>query len=457
MARPGQAALLAFEAGGESLTVKATAIREIVGRPRIARVPNAPSSLEGVASVRGLAVPILSVSVLRGRERSPVTQVLILDQVPPVGLLVDSVDTIRPAGTSAPLDLEALLRPALRTEAGTKSRRAAAVRTSAKVEVVPHVGLLVFAVGEQEFALPLDQVKELIPLAADIAPVPNSDKAIVGTMHYRQMLLPIFSLSALLALKPREHAARPGIVVASVHGRPIGLVVDELRSVTRVTTEALDAVPPMIARRTSEAKINAICRVDGGRRLVSVLDASQLLHGLETTALRETDIMSASEDHAAQQMTDPFLIFQIGSETFGLPASIVEEVVLLPERLTKIPRSPDFVTGVMNLRGKVVPIIDQRARFGAVPAADRRGRIIIVSMGDLHAGFVVDDVREVLRMPQEAVAHAPEISDGTRVFDRIAVLEGGERIILLIDPAELLDATERSMLSALRKKASSKP
>ena len=457
MAKATTAALLAFEAGGEPLTIDAAHVREIVGLPRIARVPHAPASLEGVASVRGSAIPILSVSVLRGRERSPGTQVLILDQEPPVGLLVDNVAAITSTGTGTPLDLEALLRPALRSETKRKTSRAAAVRSATTVEAAPHVGLLIFTVGEQEFSLRLDQVKETLPLSDRIAPMPNSDKAIVGTMHYRDVLLPVFSLCVLLALNTRNRAARPGIVIALVHGRPVGFVVDAFQSVTRVSTDAIDAVPSVIARRVSEAKISAICRLDGGRRLVSVLDTAQLLHGLEAGMLPEIDAMSASENNAAAQMTDPFLIFQIGSQTFGLPAAVVEEVVQKPERLTKIPRSPAFIEGVMNLRGKVVPVIDQRARFGTTPSSDARARVIVVSMGDLQAGFVVDGVREVLRMPQDTITSAPEINDGTKVFDRVAVLEGGERIVLLIDPAELLDGTERQMLTALRTKVSSKP
>ena len=457
MAKATTAALLAFEAGGEPLTIDAAHVREIVGLPRIARVPHAPASLEGVASVRGSAIPILSVSVLRGRERSPGTQVLILDQEPPVGLLVDNVAAITSTGTGTPLDLEALLRPALRSETKRKTSRAAAVRSATTVEAAPHVGLLIFTVGEQEFSLRLDQVKETLPLSDRIAPMPNSDKAIVGTMHYRDVLLPVFSLCVLLALNTRNRAPRPGLVIALVHGRPVGFVVDAFQSVTRVPTDAIDAVPSVIARRVSEAKISAICRLDGGRRLVSVLDTAQLLHGLEAGMLPEIDAMSASENNAAAQMTDPFLIFQIGSQTFGLPAAVVEEVVQKPERLTKIPRSPAFIEGVMNLRGKVVPVIDQRARFGTTPSSDARARVIVVSMGDLQAGFVVDGVREVLRMPQDTITSVPEINDGTKVFDRVAVLEGGERIVLLIDPAELLDGTERQMLTALRTKVSSKP
>lgn len=455
MASATTTAFLAFQAGGESLNIRAAYVREIVVRPRITRVPHAPASLEGVASVRGSAVPILSVSALRGRERSIGTQVLILDQEPPIGLLVDNVVAIVPTSTGIPLDLKALLQPALRSEARTKTNLAVKVRPKLTVGVVPHAGLLIFTIGEQEFALPLDQVKETLPLSRHIAPVPNSDKAIVGTMHYRDVLVPVFHLGVLLALKTHDRAPRPGIVIALIHGRPVGFVVDALRSVMRVPADALDAVPSVIARRVSETKISAVCRLDGGRRLVSVLDSTQLLQSLEGSMLPEIDIMSASENNARVQMTDPFLIFEIGSQTFGLPAAVVAEVLQKPERLTKIPRSPDFIAGVINLRGNVVPIIDQRARFATTPSSQARARVIVVSIGDLQAGFVVDAVREVLRMSQDTITSAPKIGD-TKVFDRVAVLEGGERIVLLIDPAELLDGAEREMLRALPTKVPSR-
>jgi purine-binding chemotaxis protein CheW len=212
----------------------------------------------------------------------------------------------------------------------------------------------------------------------------------------------------------------------------------------------------VIARRLSEAKINAICRLDDGKRLVSVLDSATLLKGVDAGQLPEFERMTISEERRETEMTDPFVIFQIGEQAFGLPAAVVETVVQRPERLTKLPRSPDFIDGIINLHGRVVPIIDQRRRFGA-PVATRGGeRVMIVSLGNLQAGFVVDHVKDVLRIPRDLVTPAPDITDGTKVIDRVATLEGGEKIVLLIDPAELLDDTERQMLIALRNRASHK-
>src|ERR1700722_276262 len=449
-------ALLGFEAGGESLAIDAGAVQEIISVPPVSGVPNAPPSLEDVASVRGQAVPILSVAMLRGRERGIGKRVLILHQQPPVGLLVDNVASIRSADSATPLDLEALLRPALRSAGRRTIGDGRALRKEGEHEKTVTLGLLIFAIGTQEFALPLDQVKEPMALSANVTPVPQSDAAVMGTISHGGSVLPVFALATLLAMRPREQVRRPGIVVALAHGRPVGFAVDELRSVVSVSMEALAPVPTVIARRLSEAKINAICRLDDGKRLVSVPDSATLLQGVEAGQLPEFDRMTISEARRETEMTDPFVLFQIGDQAFGLPAAAVETVVQRPERLTKLPRSPDFIDGIMNLHGRIVPIIDQRRRFGA-PLATRGGeRVMIVSLGNLQAGFVVDHVKDVLRMPREAVTPAPDITDGTKVIDRVATLEGGERIVLLIDPAELLDETERQMLIALRNRASHK-
>jgi purine-binding chemotaxis protein CheW len=448
------AALLAFEAGGEHLAIDAADVQEIIGVPRISRVPNSPPSLEGVASVRGLAVPILSVAALRGRERRHGKRILILRQQPPVGLLVDNVASVRAGGPIAPLDLERLLEPVLRPAVRTTIGRGRAIQKEAAPERTVTTSLLIFAVGAQEFALPIDQVKETMALPADITPVPQSDAAILGTISYSGSVLPILALATLLAVPSREHVARAGIVVALVHGGPVGFAVDELRSVTSVSMEAIDPVPTVIARRLSEAKINAICRLGDGKRLVSVLDSAGLFHGAEL-GLPEFERMTTSEERHETEMTDPFVLFRIGDQAFGLPVAVVEAVARRPESLTRLPRSPDFIEGIMNFEGRVVPIVDQRKRFGASVTSGGE-RVIIVSLGTLQAGFVVDQVKDVSRIPREAVVPAPEITDRTKVVDRVATLEGGQRIVLLIDPAELLDDTERQMLIALQNRATRK-
>ena len=151
------------------------------------------------------------------------------------------------------------------------------------------------------------------------------------------------------------------------------------------------------------------------------------------------------------ETTQRFLVFRIGAEEYGLPLDAVEEVASLPERLTRVPKAPAFVEGVMNLRGKVTPIIDQRTRFASdALAAAARPRVVVTTVDGRQAGFIVDAVSEILPLAESQIEATPELTaDAGRLFSRIATLDDGARLILLIEPKELLDRAERDLLAAL--------
>ena len=123
----------------------------------------------------------------------------------------------------------------------------------------------------------------------------------------------------------------------------------------------------------------------------------------------------------------------------------------LPDRLTKLPKAPAFIEGVLNLRGKVTPVIDQRSRFQAEAAAtDARPRIVVTTIDGRQAGFIVDSVSEILSLTEAQMEATPEVTaDAGRLFNRVATLDGGERLILLVDPRELLDRAEHDLLAGM--------
>ena len=140
------------------------------------------------------------------------------------------------------------------------------------------------------------------------------------------------------------------------------------------------------------------------------------------------------------------MIFELGSEKYGIPIAAVDEILQLPE-ITRVPKAPGFVTGVINLRGKALPVIDQRRRFETNAAGDsRRPRVIVLTIGQLQAGFIVDGVSEILRLTPSSIAPAPDLpGEATRIFDRVATSDE-KGMILLVDPAQLLDRAERDLL-----------
>ena len=148
--------------------------------------------------------------------------------------------------------------------------------------------------------------------------------------------------------------------------------------------------------------------------------------------------------------TEQVLVFQLGAEEYALPVSAVGEVMRLPDRLTRVPRAPSFVEGVMNHRGKVLPVIDQRRRFDIDgESLPERRRVIVTTVEGLEAGFVVDGVSQILALTPDQLRPTPELTaESSSLFSWVADLGNG-RLVLLIEPRELLDRAERDLLAAL--------
>ncbi|UAK24278.1 chemotaxis protein CheW [Sphingomonas nostoxanthinifaciens] len=451
-AAPGQ--VLSFRAGGRAHAVAADAVREIVRLPRLTPVPHAPKGLAGLGNVRGSAVPILSVGALEDLPARSQTTVLVLAREPAVGLLVDEVTAIEPARKGLKrLDVDALLAEAYRQApvvAGARRADRVVASPVAPAATEAQVHLIAFAVAGQAFALPLDQVEEVIALPGDVVPVPRSDPAVAGTTLHRGALLPLLRLAHLLGLGGAEGPAIGArVVIVNIQGRRVGLVVG---AVIRLGEHAIDPVPAVIARRSAEARIQAIGRLPDGRGLISILAADQLLDEALMAQLDERSSDTEIEQMAAEQH-ERFLLFRLGDQSFGLPALAVTEVVRIPDAIVRIPRAPAFIEGVMSLRGHAVPVIDQRRRFGSPAAAIAGKRAILLAIGALKAAFVVDSVDDVRPIAHSAIGAAPEMGAGPQLFDRVASLDDGERMVLLIEPAQLLDGAERDLLAALAAQA----
>lgn len=148
-------------------------------------------------------------------------------------------------------------------------------------------------------------------------------------------------------------------------------------------------------------------------------------------------------------MENQIVVFELASEHFGVAIAAVESIIKMQE-ITKMPRSPRFVEGVTNLRGKVLPVVDLRKRFG-LPSQEvsKDSRIVVVAIAGSEVGMVVDAVSEVLTVPADAVEPAPAIATtvDSSFITGIAKLDG--RLVILLDLAEILTETEQGELVAI--------
>jgi purine-binding chemotaxis protein CheW len=185
------------------------------------------------------------------------------------------------------------------------------------------------------------------------------------------------------------------------------------------------------------------------------------LFGRETLPVAVNEVMDAKRTDMADggrstKDEQQFVVFRLGGGEYAIPIGAIDEVTRRPDELTRVPKAPAFVEGVMNLRGAVIPVIDQRRRFD-LPEAEPNGRqrVIVITFDGLRAGFLVDGVSELLKIPASAIGPAPELSEEqVRLISRVANLEDQNRMLLIVDAPQLLDRQE---LGLLRKIGRSEP
>ena len=155
-----------------------------------------------------------------------------------------------------------------------------------------------------------------------------------------------------------------------------------------------------------------------------------------------SQIQKKQDDELIQLVT-----FSIGEEEFGVDILKVQEIIRTME-ITKVPRAQEFVEGVINLRGKVIPIIDLRRRFGLHSKEyDKHTRIIVIEIGTMIVGFVVDSVSEVLRIPSSTMEPPPPVVAGmdSEYIRGIGKLQ--DRLLILLDLDKLLSNEDMEALA----------
>jgi purine-binding chemotaxis protein CheW len=134
--------------------------------------------------------------------------------------------------------------------------------------------------------------------------------------------------------------------------------------------------------------------------------------------------------------------FRIGRETFGVPISLVHEIVRVPD-ITCVPDSPEYVEGVINLRGKIISVVDLRKRFGEKQiTATRKNRILVVEVENKMVGMIVDSASEVLKVPDSEVDRPPIVFEEGEVNYVTGVGKLKGRLIILVDLTKILQKGE---------------
>lgn len=493
-----------FTVQGELFAVPLAEVQEIIRLPDMVGVPLSPPSLEGLANLRGAVLPVASlrrVFQMADVEHDDSTRVVVINQGVPVGFIVDRMASVITAeaheiegvqgirSTVAADFLSGMIKQAagmtmildpaqlIKSEFAGVAKRiggafgdtllggGGAAREEARQVASDEIQLVSFVVAEQEYALPIENVQEIVQVPEQISRVPNTDSHVIGVMTLRQRLLPMVSLRRMFGLTPAPLDEHNRIVVVSLDdrdgrdGMSVGVVMDTVKEVLRVNRSLVDPMPALLSRGGDGGEIQSICRLAAGKRLVSILSAERMFqsHDLRSQIAAhaqggdrsENGMNDADNRGGPVDEEEQFVVFRLANEEYGVPIDCVQEIVRVPEELTHVPKTPDFIEGVVNLRGAVLPVVDQRRRFG-LNEIDRndRQRIMVFTLNGVQTGFIVDSVSEVLKISRSVIGQAPSLSEEqSRLIHRVANIEKQKRIILLLDVNQLLSKNELGQLS----------
>jgi purine-binding chemotaxis protein CheW len=148
-------------------------------------------------------------------------------------------------------------------------------------------------------------------------------------------------------------------------------------------------------------------------------------------------------------MEHQLVVFELANEYYGINIAVVESIIKM-QAITQLPQTPTYIKGVTNLRGTVLPVIDLRIRFGLESQKDtKQTRVIIVTMGNVKVGLMVDGVSEVLRIPDESIEPLPPMVNSVNSDFLKGIVRLEDRLIILLEVQKVLDLQEQQSLAAL--------
>ncbi|MBW2130004.1 MAG: chemotaxis protein CheW [Deltaproteobacteria bacterium] len=515
--------LVAFSLGGQELAFPIVMVQEIVKPSMITRLPNAPDYVEGVANLRGSILPVVNLRHRLGmevKEQDEETRVVVLNvDGTATGVVVDSVSEVLHVdekNIEAPPDMvEGIEGQYIQGVAKTSGgKRLTMVLSADKVipgqdqDSVKRIGtsldggtrgnlsdkarqtedeelLVTFKLAGEEFAVDIMRVQEIVRVG-EITKVPKAPAYILGITLLRDRLLPIVDLRVLLGIETLERIPYEGqseekapdgktlhtddtedtrrIVVLDMEGVLTGILVDSVSEVLRLPKSRIEA-PPSIIDREQSSKLKGVGKLENGSRLLMLLDADNLISTDQKKVLAaaagpavDRRERAGDEERADERQV---VCFMIEGEEYGIDIMKVQEIIRIDD-ITRIPNAPEFVEGVVNLRGSVLPVIDLRGRFGMerTGRADQN-RIVVVDISGKTTGIIVDFVSEVLRIQGSMIEPPPEvISDfglKARYIDGIGKLEEGRRTIVLINADALLAVDESNVMAAVKEAGTLEP
>ncbi|MGZ3773910.1 MAG: chemotaxis protein CheW [Pseudobdellovibrionaceae bacterium] len=306
-----------------------------------------------------------------------------------------------------------------------------------------------FLVGDLEVAINVKAIQEVVNFPENIVKMPLAPSYLVGIFNLRGMIIPIINLKALLQFGDIEVSTIQKIGIIDYQGAKVGLLFDSTNQILRVDNECFNEF-----RYSVDQKNQVICgaiKLDGGRRLVQVIDPFSLVSVENIPQI--TDLQKNRKvtiDSQLHKNRRKCISFRVNESILGFEMSGIQEIIRVPE-LQRTPRQSECCLGVVNLRGQTVPVIDFAHLLGSANtliSEIHSKRIIVLKVENELFGLLVDSVESINSYLADDIMPIPIVSRArAKMFQGCISVTGLGEVILLnqnevLNDEEILKITE---------------
>lgn len=424
--------LVSFHIADEEYAFNIDSVREILRVSEITEVPNVPAYIKGVITVREQLIPIIDLRSLLEIDELIASNIAELDKI--IKEHQQWVVDLEQSLVSGE-NFSGILEPSQCAFSRWISSNPALVENELFRELKPR-HIVFHKLGHELIELAArDKDAALARFKAEMIPV---ESEIIDSLEHFKV-----DIGAIIKNNQRIMVVETGTLL-------MGFLVDSVKEVLRLPKALIDAPPWNVS--SGHREVAGVAKIDDGRRLIMIMDEKNLIGAEESVMLdeikkkEEQDNLDQSQTLAEKSLVEEQLVtFFIGEEEYGVKIMQVQEINRL-EEITSVPKAPEFIDGVTNLRGNVIPVMNIRKLFGREEKEkDDRTRIVIVDIAGKKTGLRVDRVNEVLRIPKSDIDDTPPIvagSDAARFMEGVCKLDKGRRMVMLINVQQILAADE---------------
>jgi len=468
--------LVIFRMDEEEFALRVSDIKEIIRIPSISKVPNAPHYITGLCSLRGVLLPVIDGRKLFGmpdQEFGESSRIIVADiNGKQMGLVTDRVLEVAeadetqikepPAGINGTdggvvngilildngkravmiLDVDKLIKAGNPVADAIQQYGSAGDLKGTDIKIDEEEQIVIFNIGTEEYAFSIDYVREIIRLP-DIKRVPNTASYIEGVFSIRNQLMACINPAKLLGLDCGQLNENSRVIIINNGSFSYGAVVDKVSHVALVQKKLYKEYGQNENCLCTDF-VNGIFRLNDGRRLVMMLDPRRLICPDDMDAIMDAADRITADDRSYTGAADTDIkcvVFKVSQQEYGINIMNVQEINRI-DKITSFPGAPAFISGMADLRGEIIPLLDLRRLFGIDGAESQKtDRFLVAEFKNKKTGILIDSVSEVRSFSNAQLDNARDSFGGhdqESYIDKIAKLDDCGRVVPILNLSAML-------------------